>query len=364
MIPGVIPVPPPSLISFGRYLPEHVLGNEELATKLGCEPAWIETMSGIAERRIADSEETVAVMATRAAEDCLKRAGVKAADVGMVIVSSGSSERRFPGPAAEVAHAIGVPGVPAIDLPIASAGSLFGMAIAARLAPSFGKILVVAAERMSGPALAEPLNSDVAILFGDGAGACLVAEEPGEHGGVLNIVDSALHSDGTWAKDLRLEFTGAVQMNGRAVIMQASRKVPGVIGEVLVRNHMTAQDVRYFLLHQANQNLIVRVARVLGVGSERFPCNIKRYGNTSSASLLIAASEWIETADLKPGRSRLLRRVRCRISLGGFAGAEDISLRCGVLADQHIPNAEMSLKEQDFGLRLISFRFLVWWVFT
>jgi 3-oxoacyl-[acyl-carrier-protein] synthase-3 len=236
-------------------------------------------------------------MATRAAQDCLKRSGVKAADVGMVIVSSGSSERRFPGPAAEVANAIGVPGVPAIDLPMASAGALFGMAMAARLAPSFGKVLVVAAERMSGPALAEPLNSDVAILFGDGAGASLV----GEQGGVLDIVDSALHSDGTWAKDLRLEFSGAVQMNGRAVIMQASRKVPGVIGEVLARNDMTAQDVRYFLLHQANQNLIDRVARVLGVASERFPSNIRRYGNTSSASVLIAASEWIETADLRPG---------------------------------------------------------------
>ncbi len=286
-----------SLISFGRYLPERVLGNEELAKRLGCEPGWIETMSGIAERRIAQVEETVAVMAGRAAEDCLKRGGVAAADVGMVIVSSGSSERRFPGPAAEVAHAIGIPGVPAIDLPMASAGSLFGMAMAARLTPAFGRILVVAAEKMSGPALAEPLNSDVAILFGDGAGACLV----GETGGVLDIVDSALHSDGTWAKDLRLEFTGAVQMNGRAVIMQASRKVPGVIGEVLARNGMTAQDVRYFLLHQANQNLIDRVARVLGVGFERFVSNIRRYGNTSSASVLIAASEWIETADLKPG---------------------------------------------------------------
>ena len=293
----VIPAVASSLISFGRYLPERVLGNEELAKKLGCEPDWIETMSGIAERRIAEPEETVAVMAARAAEDCLKRGGVAAADVGMVIVSSGSSERRFPGPAAEVANSIGVPGVPAIDLPMASTGSLFGMAMAARLAPAFGRVLVVAAERMSEPALAEPLNSDVAILFGDGAGACLV----GEQDGVLDIVDSALHSDGTWAKDLRLEFTGAVQMNGRAVIMQASRKVPGVIGEVLARNGITAQDVRYFLLHQANQNLIDRVARVLGVGSERFPSNIRRYGNTSSASVLIAASEWIETADLRPG---------------------------------------------------------------
>jgi 3-oxoacyl-[acyl-carrier-protein] synthase III len=301
VIPGVSNVSTSSLISFGRYVPEHVLGNEELAKRLGCEPGWIETMSGIAERRIAEPEETIAVMAARAAEDCLKRGGVAAADVGMVIVSSGSSERRFPGPAAEVANSIGVPGVPAIDLPMASTGSLFGMAMAAQFVPSFGRVLVVAAERMSGPALAEPLNSDVAILFGDGAGACLIGETRGVLDGTLEIVDSALHSDGTWAKDLRLEFTGPVQMNGRAVIMQASRKVPGVIGEVLARNEMTAQDVQYFLLHQANQNLIDRVARVLGVGSERFPSNIRRYGNTSSASLLIAASEWIETAELKPG---------------------------------------------------------------
>jgi len=297
VIPVVSHVVTPSLISFGRYLPERVLGNEELAKRLGCEPGWIETMSGIAERRIAEPEETVAAMATRAAEDCLKRGGVAAADIGMVIVSSGSSERRFPGPAAEVANAIGIPGVPAIDLPMASAGSLFGMAMAARLAPSFGKVLVVAAERMSAPALAEPLNPDVAILFGDGAGACLV----GEAGGEFEIVDSVLHSDGTWAKDLRLEFSGPVQMNGRVVIMQASRKIPTVIGEVLARNETSPRDVRYFLLHQANQNLINWVARVMGVGSERFPSNIKRYGNTSSASVLIAASEWIETADLRPG---------------------------------------------------------------
>jgi 3-oxoacyl-[acyl-carrier-protein] synthase-3 len=286
-----------SLISFGRYLPERVLANEDLARRLGRDPDWIFQMSGIEERRIAEPDETVGIMAARAAEDCLTRGGVGASDVGMLIVSSGTSERRFPGPAAEVATAIGIPGTPAIDLPMASAGSLFGMAMAARLAPSFGNVLVVAAEKMSGPALTEPLNQDVAILFGDGAGACLISQQAGP----FEIVDSVLHSDGTWAKDLRLEFDGAVHMNGRAVIMQASRKVPGVIGEVLSRNGLAAADVRYFLLHQSNQNLIDRVARVLGVGTDRFPSNIRRYGNTSSASLLIAASEWAETADIRSG---------------------------------------------------------------
>ncbi len=283
----------PSILSFGRYLPERVLGNRELAGRLGREPEWILQMSGIEERRIADASETVVTMGVRAAEDCLK--GRR--DVGMLIVSSGSAERRFPGPAAEIASIIGLPGVPAIDLPVASAGSLFGLALASHLAPSYGNILIVAAERMSGPALADPLNSDVAILFGDGAGACLT----GADRGLLEIEDSVLHSDGTWCKDLRLELDGPIQMKGRSVIMQASRKVPAVITETLARSGLKPADVPFFLLHQANRNLIDRVAQILNVPPERFPSNIHRYGNTSSASLLIAAAEWIETAHLNSG---------------------------------------------------------------
>lgn len=282
-----------SIFRFGRYVPEGVLGNQELAARLGRTPEWILEMSGIEERRIADPGETVVAMAVRAAQHSL---GGRS-DIGLILVASGSTERRFPGPAAEVATAIGIPGVPAIDLPIASAGSLFGMALAARLAPSFGNVLVVAAEKMSGPALADLLNPDVAILFGDGAGACLITPD----GGALDIVDSALHSDGTWSKDLRLEFSGPVEMNGRSVIMQASRKIPAVIQEVLERNGLAPRDVRFFLMHQANQNLIDKVARTLGVPQDRFPSNIRRYGNTSSASMLIAASEWMETADLHAG---------------------------------------------------------------
>jgi 3-oxoacyl-[acyl-carrier-protein] synthase-3 len=286
-----------SIVSFGRYLPGRVLGNAELAARLACTPEWIVEMSGIEERRVAEPDESVAAMGARAALDCLARGDVESSRIGLVIVASGSSERRFPGPAAEVALAIGLAGVPAIDLPIASAGSLFGIALASRLAESYGKVLVVATEKMSGPALLDPLNSAVAILFGDGAGACLIS--PGT--GALQIVDSALHSDGTWSEDLRLELSGAVQMKGRSVIMQVSRKIPSSILEVLQRNGLTPGEVRVFLLHQANQNLIEKVGRVLGVPGDRFRSNIRHYGNTSSASLLIAASEWLETAELKPG---------------------------------------------------------------
>lgn len=279
-----------SILGFGRYLPDRVLDNAALARQLGCDPAWIFESSGIEERRIAADDETVAVLAERAGRNCLEHARVDAAEVGLVILSSGSAERRFPGPAAQLAEKLGLAGVPAIDLPVASAGSLFGLALAAQLAPAYGTVLVDAAEKMSGPALSEPLDRNVAILFGDGAGACLV----GSANDGLVIADAVLHSDGAYAESLRLEHSGPVQMDGRTVILQAARRIPAAIREVLDRQSVDAAAVRSFIMHQANRNLTDRVAKNLGVPTTRFFSNIHRYGNTSSASLLIAASEWSE----------------------------------------------------------------------
>jgi len=273
--------------AFGAYLPSRVVSNSELAARLDCEPGWILDVSGIEERRYAGPDESVASMGVAAARDCLDHAGMTAADVGMILVSSGSSERRFPGPASTIAHALGIGGVPAIDLPIASAGGLFGMAMAAALSAIYSNVLVIASEKMSTVAMREPLERGVAPLFGDGAGACLIAKD-----GAVRITDSVLHSDGAFAEDLRLDFDAPLAMNGRSVILQASRKIPSAIGELLERNKRTAQSVRVFLMHQANQNLMDRVAKALDVPADRFYTNIRRYGNTSSASMLIAAAEW------------------------------------------------------------------------
>ena len=169
-------------------------------------------------------------MAVSAGRDCLARACLSptSARPGMILVASGSAERRFPGPAAEVAHGLGFPGIPAVDLPLASAGSLFGIVLGAQLAPQYGPVLVIASEKMSVPAATEPLDKNIAILFGDGAGACLIQPDgPG-----LQIVDSVLHSDGAWATDLQLGFTGPIHMNGPTVIMQAARKIPVAISEL------------------------------------------------------------------------------------------------------------------------------------
>ena len=175
-----------------------------------------------------------------------------------------------------------------IDLPLASAGSIFGLSLASQLAGSYGDILVVAAEKMSAVIQGAALDKDTAILFGDGAGAALVGLRPGR----FEVLDSVLHTDGAFRDDLALDWGSPLRMNGRTVILQATRKLPAVIGEVLQRRNIPAADVTQFVMHQANQNLITRVAKALGVDASLMFSNIFKYGNTSSASMLIAAAEW------------------------------------------------------------------------
>jgi 3-oxoacyl-[acyl-carrier-protein] synthase-3 len=287
----------PYLKAFGSYLPPRIVGNEEIGAMVGSSAEWIFNVSGIEERRFAADGESVADMGAAAARDCLACAGIAPAELGMVLVASGTSERRFPGPAASVARQLELDGVPAIDLPMASAGSLFGMALAATLAAAYGHVLVVASEKMSTVALKQPMNSATSVLFGDGAGACLVSAQTG----VASVVDSALYTDGSFTEDLKLELDGTLEMNGRTVILQASRKIPRAIQTLLDRRRRSASEVGCFLMHQANQNLIVRVADALGAPAEKFYSNIRRYGNTSSASMLIAAAEWQRQAGFAPG---------------------------------------------------------------
>jgi 3-oxoacyl-[acyl-carrier-protein] synthase III len=275
------------LRSFGAYLPARVVTNEELAPQLGVEPGWIINASGISERRYAAAEETVVSLAVRAAMNCLERAGLKASELGMVMVSSGSSERFCPGPASLVAAGLGLAGTPAMDIPVASAGSLMGMAMAAQLAPAMGHVLVVGAEIMSRRVIHTAEGKDTAILFGDGAGACIVSPDAG----FARVADSCLFTDGNVAEILTIDG-GQIRMDGPAIIRHVSRKLPDAIKTVLERNGVAAKSVGEFLLHQANLNLIARIAKTLEVSADRFFANIQRYGNTSSASMLIAAEEW------------------------------------------------------------------------
>ncbi len=273
---------------FGMYAPDRVVTNEEIGARVGKAPEWIENATGIKERRWAAAETSVAALATEAARDCLRNANTEPSSLGMIIVASGSAARGFPGPAAEVAATLGLEGTPAIDVPMASAGSLFGLVIASRMTEAVGDVLVIGAEKMSALIEGAPLDPNTAILFGDGAGAALVTARVGR----WEIVDAVLHTDGQFRGDLAWDGASALTMNGLSVIMQAARKIPGAIAEVLARQSVAAADVQAFLLHQANQNLLVRVAKGLGIGPEKIFSNVARYGNTSSASMFIAAAEW------------------------------------------------------------------------
>jgi 3-oxoacyl-[acyl-carrier-protein] synthase-3 len=284
----------PYLQAFGAFLPERVVTNAEIAARVGKTAEWIESASGIRERRWANSETTVVDLAVPAAEDCLSRAGTAAQELGMIVVASGSAAASgFPGPAAAVAARLGLEGTPALDVPMASAGSLFGLAMAVQFAHAYRNVLVIGAEKMSAIVEigAEPsgsLDPNTAILFGDGAGAALVTATPGP----WEILDFVLHSDGQFREDLSFDGKSPLRMNGLSVILQAARKMPSAINEVLSRQNIPASEVTALLLHQANQNLLVRVGKALGIAPERVYSNVGRYGNTSSASMLIAAAEW------------------------------------------------------------------------
>ncbi len=226
------------LAGFGRYLPQRVVTNAEMASRVGKTAEWIENASGIRERRYATPEEGVVEMGVAASADCLKRLGVSSSQVNLVISASGSGASGFPGPAAAIAHGLGLGAIPALDVPIASAGSVFGLALAMHLAPAYGNVLLVASEKMSALVGNDP---NTAILFGDGAGAALITNQPAR----WQLKDAVLHSDGQYRD--ALAYDGTLRMNGMTVLLLAVRKMPEVMEELLARNQMTAAQVDAFL---------------------------------------------------------------------------------------------------------------------
>ena len=276
------------LHGFGMHVPERVVTNAEMAARVERTAEWIEGASGIRERRWAAAETSVADLAIAAAHDCLARAGVAASSLGLIIVASGSAGRDFRDPRRKWLRDWDSKARRRSMCRWRARAVLFGMAMAAQMAAHFGDVLVIGAEKMSAVIEAGPLDPNTAILFGDGAGAVLVSARPGR----WEILDAVLHSDGQYRDSLAFDWSAPLRMNGLSVILQAARKLPSSIEEVLTRQKVAAADVAAFLLHQANQNLLMRVAKSLGVPAERVFSNVARYGNTSSASMLIAAAEW------------------------------------------------------------------------
>jgi 3-oxoacyl-[acyl-carrier-protein] synthase-3 len=300
------------LLGFGAALPERVVSNDELAEELGVTPEWIVSVSGIEERRRAAVGETPAVLAHSAAGAGLAAAGLAPGDLGAIVVGTGSSPRSFPGVSADLQRLLGAPGIPAFDVPLASAGGLFALALAVDLAPRYGPVLVAGAEVMSTVLDRPPRAKETAVLFGDGAGCCVVA--PGD--GAVGVVDVRIGSDGSLADDLSLAPGGPLTMNGRTVILQASRKLPQAVRDVTARNGVAVDEIDLFVFHQANLVLLRQVAKSLGVPEEKLLLQVARYGNTSAASVLIALAEAHATGRLSPGTQAVVAAFGAGFSWG------------------------------------------------
>lgn len=289
----------------GSCLPRYQMPNEEWTGYVETSDDWIRERTGIESRHIAKEESCVS-LAAGAAKRALERANVTADAIDLLLVSTISSEYVMPCAACEVQAAIGADKAVCFDLNAACSGFIlaYNTAVSGIEAGLYQTALVIGSECMSH--LISWKDRSTCILFGDGAGAVLL--KASERRSYLPVA----HSDGRQKAALTMksrhdggrDFLAAeydLQMDGQAVFKFAVRKVPEVIREVLEKNQLRMEDIRYFLLHQANRRIIEAVARHLGIAVEKFPMNVAHCGNTSSASIPILLDELNHEGKLQKG---------------------------------------------------------------
>ena len=289
----------------GSCLPRYQMPNEEWTGYVETSDDWIRERTGIESRHIAKEESCVS-LAAGAAKRALESANMTADAIDLLLVSTISSEYVMPCAACEVQAAIGADKAVCFDLNAACSGFIlaYSTAVSGIEAGLYQTALVIGSECMSH--LISWKDRSTCILFGDGAGAVIL--KASDRRSYLPVA----HSDGRQKAALMMrsrhdggrDFLAAehdLQMDGQAVFKFAVRKVPEVILEVLEMNHLRLEDIRYFLLHQANRRIIEAVARRLGIAVEKFPMNVAHCGNTSSASIPILLDELNHEGKLQKG---------------------------------------------------------------
>lgn len=301
----------------GHCVPDHVVTNHDLAKIMDTSDEWIQQRSGILERRHVSEGETPSQLAVKAGLKALQRAGRRAEDVDLLLVATLSPEHYFPGTSSFVQRELGLGHVPAMDIRAQCSGFLYGLSVANSMISSgqYRCILLVGTEVHSRGLEFTDRGRDVAVLFGDGAGAVVL--EPCEHPerGILNIV---LHAEGQHAEKLWVEYPSMARtphissdlvdegrvfpkMDGKFVFKHAVQRLPEVIAEVLRPFRLQARDIDYFLFHQANLRINEYVADLLDIPTRKAPSNIGRYGNCSAASIPILLDECVRDGLIRPG---------------------------------------------------------------
>lgn len=285
----------------GSYLPKKIVTNDQLAETLETSDEWINSRTGIRQRHLADfrNEETCSFMATMAAKNALEMAGIKPADLDLIITATVTADRRLPSAACLVQEALGAENVPAFDVAAACAGSIYSLSIADSFIRSgtYKNILVIASEALSSAMDWQDRNT--AVLFGDGASAAVLSAHDGSQG----FIDFDLYADGQQNQVIWIPAGGSkepidqealknrtdkIAMNGRETFKFAVRAMCDAVEKILCDNKLDASKVKFAVPHQANLRIIEAIAKRIDMPMDRFLINLDLCANTSAASLLLA----------------------------------------------------------------------------
>ena len=317
-----------NITATGKYLPKEVLTNHDMAKLVETSDEWIQTRTGIRERRKVQKGEATVDMSTNAVRNLMERYNLDAKEIDAIIVATVTPDMILPCSAALVQKNINAVNAWGYDLSAACSGFLFGLESGAALIESgrCKKVIVIGADTMSSILNYEDRNT--CILFGDGAGAVLL--EPSEEFG---IIDSELRIDGTGGEFLRVDGGGSlhpashetvsnklhyVRQDGKTVYKFAVRGMADISYEVAERNNLKGDDISLFIPHQANKRIIDAAAKRLGLKESQVMINIDTYANTTSATIPICIAEVSEKNMLNIGDNVIISTFGAGFSWGAM----------------------------------------------
>lgn len=328
---------PLKIAGVGYCVPETIITNDDLTELYETSDEWIYTRTGIKERRILSGEESAVDIGYKAALNALEEAHMKAEDLDLIITASSASVDLYPSVACRIQAKLGIKNIPAFDIKAACTGLIYSLDMAKAFIASgqYKKILLVATDSSS--RMCDWTERSVSVLFGDGAGA-MVVTEAGD--GIDDIIAIDIRADGTIGEHITLPLTGKncplvepceekptyIKMNGREVYKFVMKVIPEYIDKCLKKANMTPEDIDYLIPHQANQRITEALQQRLGYGDEKIISNIKYYGNTSAASILIALTEGVKQGKVKLPCTALL----CGFGAGMTWGVAIVRLREGI----------------------------------
>ncbi|MAS15555.1 MAG: 3-oxoacyl-ACP synthase [Nitratireductor sp.] len=305
----------------GSALPRRIMKNAEFEKLVDTTDEWIVQRTGIRQRHIASEDETTASLGEAAARAALDSAGLTPADIDMIILATSTPNNTFPATAVEIQERLGMPGGFAFDMQAVCSGFVYAITTADLYirGGQAKRMLVIGSETFS--RILDWNDRTTCVLFGDGAGAVVLEAEDGEAAlDQRGIIASSLRSDGSQRDKLYVDggpsttcTVGHLRMQGREVFKHAVGMITDVIEDVFAKAGITADDIDWFVPHQANRRIIDASARKLGIAEEKVVVTVDLHGNTSAASVPLALSVAVERGQIKKGDLVLLEAMG-----GGF----------------------------------------------